>query len=315
MHALTPFRRYPAQLLASVSVLVFAAFTGCEKNPASPAQEEEFPTFFTSITRQKIQMVQIPGGSFLMGSDSGRAEEAPPHTVKIDPFRISAGEITNNLFAEFLNHALMSGRIKFNNFGAVVAASGVFRERLVVDLNTHVASEFQGPILFSNGVFSVKSGWRERPAVRVTWYGAALFAESRDMRLPTEAEWEYAARGGLGYLYATAGGELNPENSWYGRDEEYPVPVKTYPPNPFGLYDMTGNAGEWCQDWFSLDYYSRSPDENPTGPQSGFYRSVRGGLWREGAFIQRNAYRGYEPPENANEFIGFRVVQAGSTPN
>lgn len=307
------FLPIPAVRLVLIAVIPgLAAIVGCSDDRSDVLEPDEtaLPKF-NEVILQPIDMVQIPGGSFVMGSDSGRAEEAPPHTVVLDPFRISAAEVTNGQFAEFLNSAMNAGTIRPDSLsGAVTAVVGEYRDRLVIDLNTRSAPGLRSPILYSGGRFTTAEGWEQHPVVRVTWHGATLFAEAHGMRLPTEAEWEYAARGGVGHRYATANGELNQDNAWAGRAVDHPLRTRSFSPNPFGLYDMTGNAAEWCLDWFDPDYYSRSPQANPTGPDNGFFRVVRGGTWKEGPFVMRNSYRWYELADKADEEIGFRVVKA-----
>jgi formylglycine-generating enzyme required for sulfatase activity len=127
-------------------------------------------------------------------------------------------------------------------------------------------------------------------------------------RLPTEAEWEYAARAGSTTRYYW-GNEIDDDFLWYGKNSEGKThPVGQRKPNAFGLYDMLGNVWEWTNDWYDSEYYSKSPSNDPTGPESGSIRVLRGGSWRDGAQNCRSSYRSRGTPGNRNGGIGFRVV-------
>jgi formylglycine-generating enzyme required for sulfatase activity len=155
----------------------------------------------------------------------------------------------------------------------------------------------------------------ERPVVGVSWFDAVQYCEwlsnvaGRRIRLPTEAEWECAARGGVEGLRYPWGEEPPPD---YGlRWLNGPEPVASAAPNNFGVYDMCTNVHEWCSDWYGADYYRVSPDRNPRGPDSGSRRASRGGSWRHQLKISRCAARSSIPPEFRYADYGFRVA-AGS---
>jgi len=250
-----------------------------------------------------ITMVSIPGGTFQMGTEDGRDDWKPVHEVTISPFYMSSYEITNRQYAKYLNKALADGDITASSI-SVEGAIGRFKGQQYIDLDEYYRDpwiwipiddpqniqDYDGEvrtwIYFNGDRFSVEPGKEERPVIYITWYGAKAFALKYGLDLPTEAEWEYAARGGKQYKYATDDGTLSDEKANFHLIG-HPIEVGSYPPNPFGLYDMTGNVWEWCNDWYgdySEDYYSRSPAQNPRGSLNlrGALTDghiVRGGCW------------------------------------
>jgi len=154
------------------------------------------------------------------------------------------------------------------------------------------------------------SGCSRCPVEQVSWNDVQEFIEKlntltgKDYRLPTEAEWEYAARGGEGYEYS---GSNNVDRvAWYGGRKTHPVGKKSA--NGYGLYDMSGNVLEWCSDWYASDYYESSPRRNPTGPRTGEYRVMRGGSWIHGAWNSRVAYRLKRSSSSRSGGNGFRLA-------
>ena len=171
------------------------------------------------------------------------------------------------------------------------------------------------------------------PVVEVSWYGAKAFCDYYGYKLPTEAQWEYAARGGLANKRFPWGDNINhnyanyrANGSAYSYDSSsytsytfhptwndgtypYTAEVGRFPANGYGLYDMTGNVWEWCADWQDSGYYNTSPVNNPTGPTVGSYRVLRGGCWSNFAYSCRLAYRFRKNPDNTYGFIGFRVCR------
>jgi formylglycine-generating enzyme required for sulfatase activity len=143
----------------------------------------------------------------------------------------------------------------------------------------------------------------------VTWYGAKSFALFYGLDLPTEAEWEYASRSGRQYKYGTDDGTISGEKANY-RGTAYlgrPVEVGSYPPNPFGLFDLSGNVWEWCHDFYTV--YPEGNVTNPTGAEEGTQRVKRGGCWIQNEFSCRSAYRGSHIPNGRDLDLGFRVVR------
>ena len=305
-------------------------------------------------------MVFIPGGTFAMGDnfDEGSSEELPVHTVTVDSFFMAKYEITNGQYCDYLNSALSEGLATVANGVVYKASSGTSYP--YCDTST---ADSDSQIAYSGGVFSVrtKSGrdMSNDPMVMVSWYGAGAYCNWRSRqegkeqcydlstwvcdfnkhgyRLATEAEWEYAARGGLTgrrfpwgdtisqtqanyYSWWWQQGspyyhyDVNPTEGYHPtwNDGIYPYtsPGGSFPVTGYGLYDMTGNVIEWCNDWYSSTYYTSSPTNNPTGPTGGSYHVFRGGSWYNGlAYGCRVAYRiDRANPTTHFYYLGFRLV-------
>jgi len=305
-------------------------------------------------------MVLIPAGTFQMGDNfsEGFEDELPVHTATLDSFYMSRCEITNSQFCQFLNSALDISIYVSNGI-----VYGSVDNQPYCDLR---GFNGESQIDFSGGDFSVLTkGGRDMssdPVVLVSWFGAAAYCnwrsnqEGREVcydindpnwtcdfskkgfRLPTEAEWEYAARGNLSgkrfpwgdtishnqanyYSWWNEGQPFFPYDislteghhpDWNDGLSPFTSPSGSFPANGFGLYDMAGNVWEWCNDWYDSTYYASSPLNNPKGPSSGTYRTVRGGGWNEGggfAFFCRNAYRtSGATPDSKGANHGFRIV-------
>ena len=149
----------------------------------------------------------------------------------------------------------------------------------------------------------------EYPAYNVDWHDARAFCEWKGKRLPSEAEWERAARGKLEGVRYPWGDQKPDRDRTRFSTPEGPAPVAQYHPNDFGLYDMAGGVAEWCQDWFNRTYYSNSPAENPKGPSEGMYRIVRGGAWSDGPNRITVFFRNWIRPNQRTPNLGFRCVQ------
>jgi sulfatase modifying factor 1 len=241
---------------------------------SNPRTEECVPT-----------LVPIPAGWFLMGCDTGQDNEKPVHRVWTDEFLLATHQVTNAQYQRFLR-----------------------------DTNS------PPPPFMSVPAFSHP----QQPVVGVSWHDAVRYCEwlnagtdgmttGRKLRLPTEAEWERAARGGREsalYPWGDAPPQSLPNyaercaNHWNAG----PEPVGRAEPNQYGLYNMCDNVHEWCSDWFAPDYYAVSPERNPRGPASGVRRASRGGSWRHHIKMSRCAARSSIPPEFQYADYGFRVA-------
>lgn len=238
-----------------------------------------------------MTMVFVPAGEFTMGSDDGEVMEKPAHTVFLDAYWIDQTEVTNRMFATFLN----SERAPSDALDAWFD---------VGDKDLHVK--------FINDSWEVDAGFKDHPIIEVKWLGASAYCEWRGegTRLPTEAEWEKAARGTTENLYAW-GNQINCDLANYSECVGSTVKVGSFPSNasPYGALDMAGNVMEWVADWYIEGYYENSPSANPLGPDSGQDRVIRGGSWDGHTEDQvRSTYRFHLPPGESKDDGGFRCV-------
>ena len=305
-------------------------------------------------------MVFIKGGTFMMGGDNNQAsaDEFPKHKVRVNDFWIDATEVTNAQFQKFVDATdyittaekkpdwdemkttLPPGTPKPAD-SLLVAASLVFRQTSgPVDLNDYgqwwgwvKGADWKHP----EGPNSSIKGKENYPVVQVSWYDAMAYCKWAGKRLPTEAEWEFAARGGLeNNIYPWGNESINvgkaKANSWGGKFPYYndkkdnytgSAPAKSFLPNGYGLYDMAGNVWEWCSDWYDANYYktfAKTTAMNPQGPGKSYdpedtytpKRSLRGG-----SFLCNDSYcSGYRvarrmksSPDTGLEHTGFRCVK------
>jgi sulfatase modifying factor 1 len=362
----------PADLSAGQSGIVpqkVEAAISCEANagahPSIPATGSRAfgPTVVNSFRPAHIPagMVWIPGGEFSMGTvdpagmaDGGREpmnDARPIHRVYVDGFFMDATEVTNSQFAAFVRatgyitvaerkptHAefpdakeedLVTGSIVFTPPPGEVPLDNFMRWWSYVE-----KADWRHP----SGPNSSIEGKGNYPVVQVAWEDAAAYAKWAGERLPTEAEWEFAARGGQAGQWYTWGNELNPGGRWMantyqgrfpGRDDAEDgfgglAPVGQFPPNGYGLYDMAGNAWEWCSDWYRSDYYRQLPAKgvavNPGGPETPYDAADpadRKKVQRGGSFLCTDQYctrymvgtRGKGEWRSAANHIGFRCVK------
>jgi len=250
-------------------------------------------------TSKYSDMVYVAGGTFMMGSNDFDNEK-PIHKVYISDFYMDKYEVTNSQFCQFLNE-------KGNQTEGGVEWLDIRDEdcKIVKQGNKYV------PV----------SGYDTHPVIMVSWYGANAYARWTGKRLPTEAEWEYACRGGARSAHYKYSGSNNVDAvAWYwnnstasGNSNLYEghgtMPVGTRQPNELGLYDMSGNVWEWCADWYDSGYYSKSPYENPTGPTTGQVRVLRGGSWVNDESYLRCSHRDDDAPYSRFGTFGFRLVR------
>ncbi len=250
------------------------------------AEDFPLPDLPPSLAAVGIEFVRVPSGSFLMGSEE-RQSESPIHRVEISPFALSTHEVTNAQFCTFLNeqgNQIELGVTWFN-----------------------LESEFSQIERIDNR-FVPKSGMENYPVIMANWFGAQAFCQWAGGRLPSEAEWEYAARAGEEYMYS--GSDYLDEVGWYAKNAGGAThPVGQKKPNAYGLYDMSGNVWEWCADIWHRNYEGAPAlgEEWTTGGTPAL-RVMRGGSWKETPTFARNVHRGGQAPSNRFNFFGFRLV-------
>lgn len=300
-------------------------------------------------------MAYIPGGEFEMGDHHDGSSTI--HAVFVDSFFMGRYETTNQQYCDYLNSAYAAGDIIVVNRRVYASWDSGLSS---VYCRTYPLSTTYSQITFISPNFSVitKGGrnMSDDPMIDVSWYGATAYCNWRSQkegyqqlydpcdpnwacdfagngyRLPTEAEWEYAARGGenspyyrfpwgdtishsqanydahpLAYSY-----DVSPTSSWHPDWDDGIIPFTSvggsFSANGYGLYDMTGNVIEWFNDWYDSNYYTVSPYDNPQGPASGRYRTKRGGSWKSSPVYCRIGIRRSSLPGGGNEATGFRVV-------
>lgn len=279
-----------------------------------------------------IDQVAVPAGSFVMGDSSGDHNqgdgETPQHRVRLPAFEIDVTAVTNNAFAVFVD---TTGYVtEAERFGF----SAVFQLALQASAEDVIGRSQDAPWWF--GVRG--ANWRhpggrkseierlgDHPVVHISWNDAMAYCDWAGRRLPTEAEWEYAARGGLEQAkYPWGDDEVDARgwraNIWQGT---FPgentledghlttAPVRSYQPNGYGLWQPVGNVWEWCHDWYSATYYQRSPLETPGGPDTGQSRVLRGGSYLchiSYCNRYRNSARSHNTADSSMGNAGFRTV-------
>jgi formylglycine-generating enzyme len=298
--------------------------TGTEAPSAHDRQVSVDPKRSGSVEGMRL----LEGGEFLMGSEI----ETPIHAVKIDSYYVDVTCVTNEQFNEFVNATRYKTEAErfgwsFVFFGHLTPKQQAESVRLRV-LGSEWWCRVEGATWrHPEGRGSnIKKRW-QHPVVHVSWNDANAFAEWSGKRLPTEAEWEFAARGGLVQKPFPWGEELEPGgkhmmNVWQGvfptlnteADGYYgPAPAKSFKPNSYGLYNMTGNVWEWCSDWLDMEYYRNSPGLNPRGATSSEQRVMRGG-----SYLCHHSYcnryrtdaRYGNTPDSSTSNCGFRCVRS-----
>ena len=276
-------------------------------------------------------MVRLPGAWFWMGTHDRAGlrgnGEGPVRQVRLDAFWIGATAVTNAQFGAFVGatgHVTDAERFGWSLVFAGLLPADAPRTRAMPDApwwRLVVGADWRHP----EGPSSSLAGRTDHPVVHVTWHDAAAYCAWAGGRLPTEAEWEYAARGRLEQRRYPWGDELAPGgvhrcNVWQGRfpahnslDDGYfgTCPADTFPPNGHGLHNAVGNVWEWCADWWSATWHRRGARENPAGPGVGERKVVKGGSYlshHSHDSGHRVAARGGHPPEWSGGDIGFRLV-------
>lgn len=230
-------------------------------------------------------MVLVPAGEFTMGSTDGSEDEKPVHQVSLDAYYLDKYEVTVGRYAKFLDATGFNGPPKWTT----------------MDQPLH----------------------QKRPIVNVDWSDASNYCEWAGKRLPTEAEWEKAARGADGRIYPWGNEPPDPlranygKEKWNNHDALQPVGQLKDGKSPYGIYDLAGNVWEWVSDWYDPDYYTTSPPQNPKGPKSGKYKVLRGGSWDLAPENLRSTRRdlniplapSYESPAYRNFNSGFRCAK------
>lgn len=263
-----------------------------DPDPGAVFQRERTVSRYTP-TEVKIREVEplltemkiIQSGTYVRGSNEGSRDEMPKHEIELSMFAIDVHPVTNEQFIRFL--MAMGGEKDANN-------NDIIQMR-------------HSRIKRSAGKLIIESGYQKHPVVGITWYGAVSYSKWVGKRLPTEAEWEIAAQGGLASPIYPCGDEIDRKKAnFFSLDT---TPVMSYPPNGYGLYDMAGNVYEWCQDWYLYSFYDTSAQEpqDPKGPQQGVYRVLRGGCWKSLSEDLRCSHRQRNNPRAFNTY-GFRCA-------
>lgn len=225
-----------------------------------------------------MTLLYVPAGEFTMGSNSDHADEKPVHTVYLDAFWIDQTEVTNAMFRQFV-------------------AATTYRTE----------ANWQHP---SGGPHSNLDGFENHPVVEVSWNDAKAYCEWAGRRLPTEAEWEKAARGTDGRIYPWGNQPPDHAGLTYNWEVMTTTQVGSHPTgaSPYGALNMLGNVWEWVADWYGETYYASSPDRNPTGPTSGYYHVLRGGCYDFASDV-RASKRGNDYPYELYCYVGFRCAR------
>ncbi|MCE5272646.1 SUMF1/EgtB/PvdO family nonheme iron enzyme [bacterium] len=317
--AATDNMRNCVTLLHSVAGNVFKNLAEVDKDPfyvdlfLAPGKVTQNYHFSAGHLTPIMSLVSLPSGRVSMGGN----------LATLSAFQMGRYEVTNAQYAAFLNVALADGEITATT-SSVTGTKGAYigQEYIylcgmsyflyVLDNNNKCWISYNGTS------FSVEPGKENMPVVYITWYGAKAFAMKYGFDLPTEAEWEYAARGGRQYEYGTDDGTISPEKANYNRNVGYPTKVGSYSANPFGLHDLSGNVAEWCNDWYGA--YNNQSQTDPTGPSSGSNRVVRGGSWgnvRDPDYLRSGSRFSSKPDGGVDTWtwdwpgdgLGFRVVR------
>jgi formylglycine-generating enzyme required for sulfatase activity len=274
---------------AALAIVAVVWLAGCREVGREPADRP--PSSETSAGG--VEMVLVSGGRFEMGSAQNLEDDEPAHKVYVDPFYIDKYEVTQGEYERVMGKNPSRWKGQDNPVEQIRWANAVEY--------CNARSRLEG----LSPAYDPKTG--------------ECNFQADGYRLPTEAEWEYAARAGSSTRYHFGVSPMDLGNyGWFKENcTRRPQPVGTREPNPWGLYDVYGNVWEWCHDFYQEDYYQQSPEENPRGPAAGKDRVVRGGCWNSRPHECRSAYRNYEDPgytdvcfgKDIHGFVGFRCVR------
>jgi formylglycine-generating enzyme required for sulfatase activity len=259
-------------------------------NPSPVSPETELATRFSD--EHGVPMALVPAGPFEMGSYEGDEDEQPVHTVMLDHFYIDQFEVTNGQYAICVDAGVCDPTTDTTAFESSYTRKNYYGNPDYLDF----------PVIYAN------------------WYEAKEYCEWRGARLPTEAEWEKAARGGLigkNYPWGNESPlcEVGAKNGAKFDDDDVcndtdTAQVGSYSHNGYGLYDMAGNVWEWVSDFYDADYYANSPGDNPSGPENGNYPVVRGGSWDSQMDHLRVSDRRFNDPKSGALSSGFRCARS-----
>ena len=360
-------RRWPYFVLGGVILgIILAVFAVAQEAKrvarnrdalAAFKEAQELNSAVTTIATESAHswtndMIWIPPGTFLMGSEAGQSDEKPVHKVTLNGFWMDKTEVTNEQFEKFVRATkyvtLAERKPNPADFpGAdpalLVPGSIVFAPPSnPVSLNNHLqwwryvpGANWRHP----EGPGSDLKGREKHPVVHIAYEDALAYCKWAGKRLPTEAEWEYAARGGLEQQDYIWGQEQTPGGKWLANIWQGNFPVEnnsadgfkatgaagSFPANGYGLYDMAGNVWEWCSDWYLPDYYEKSPSDNPKGPNTSYDPNEPGVMkkvTRGGSYLCNESYCiGYRPsarmkttPDTSLSHTGFRCVKDAAAP-
>jgi sulfatase modifying factor 1 len=220
-------------------------------------------------------MVLIPAGEFVMGKNAANQTDwQPEHKVYVNAFYMDKYEVTNRQYYEFCTK------------------------------ENYPLPEFWGIAQFKSGL-----DFPDYPVVGVSCFDAQKYASWAGKRLPTEAEWEYASRGGLTNKNFPWGDQADSTKVNFSKKYKGIIKVGTFAPNEYGLYDLAGNVWEWTSDNYGHDYYQNSPENNPKGPDNGRFKVIRGGSWHSGVMCVQTYYRNGLSPSWVDFAVGFRCVK------
>ena len=301
---------------------IYRSSDPCSADWGYPVAQVSMPFYSESVSADKVfyhirtveasgwQNVFIPGGTFIMGRTTGNGDddELPIHSVTLNPYHIGKYEVTQAEYASIMGTNPASG----NGVGDSYPVYYVSWYAAIKYCNLRSLAEGLMPVYEISGSTDPATWGTVPTSSNATWNAAVCNWNASGYRLPTEAEWEYAARGAAtipDYLY-TGSDNINTVAWWYSNSGGNAHPVGTKASNGIGSYDMSGNVWEWCWDWYSSTYYSVSPSDNPTGPASGSNRSTSGGAFTSGEHHCRVANRSSTGPSSSNNNLGFRLCRS-----